>query len=153
MLARRKFLKSSLIFSASAFLLCGNPQTGFGRGLLNDGPLSDEVLKDPLLSFTKETFEPYVGDYFVSTDARGETVGLKLVKVEAYTPKSETRLLTCTPVGTKSFSLMFDAEGALPRSKSIHHIKHGALGEFNLFLTRRDSRGGITYEAVINHMH
>ena len=153
MLARRKFLKSSLIFSASAFLLCGNPKTGFGRGLLNDGPLSDEVLKDPLLGFTKETFEPYVGDYFVSTDARGETVPLKLVKVEAYTPTSESRVLSRTPVGTEAFSLMFDAEGQLPRTKSIYHIKHGALGEFNLFMTRRDSRDGITYEAVINHMH
>jgi len=152
MLARRKFLKSSLIFTASAFLLCGNPKTGFGRGLLNDGPLSDEVLKDPLLGFTKETFEPYLGDYFISTDARGETVPLKLVKVEAYAPKSETKLLTRTTVQTESFVLEFDAEGALPQFKSIYHIKHGALGEFNIFLTRRDGPSVITYEAVFNRL-
>jgi len=153
MLPRRKFLRSSLIFGASAFLLCGNPKYGFGRSLFDDDPLPDEVLKDPLLAFTKETFEPYVGDYFVSTDLRGEQVALKLIKVEAYVPKSETKLSTRMPVETQSFSLEFNAEDPLPKFKSIHQIKHGALGEFNLFLTRRDGPSGITYQAVFNRLH
>ena len=153
-LARRKFLKSSLLFGASAYLLFGTAPSGFGRSLVGDGPLPDEVLRDPVLGFTRETFEPYVGGYFSGTDVRGETVPLKLLKVDPYAPKSETKLSTRTALETDSFSLLFNAEGTLPRFKNIHRIKHGALGEFDLFLTRRDGPdGAIFYEAVFNRLH
>ena len=148
-LARRKFLKSSLVFGASALLVWGNASSAFARTLLDDGKLPDEVLNDPLYRFTRETFEPYVGGYFQAPNDRDELVALKLIKVESYAPKSETR----TAVATDSFSLLFGAERALPRYKSIHPIKHGALGDFNLFLTRQDGpRGEISYEAVFNRL-
>lgn len=150
-LARRKFLKSSLVFGASALMLWANTQPGFARALIDDGKLPEEVLNDPLYRFTRETFEPYVGGYFQGQSDRGEMVALKLLKVDAYAPKSETSARTV--VGTDSFSLLFRAEGALPRYKSIHPIKHGALGDFNLFLKRGDSQTGeIFYEAVFNRL-
>lgn len=150
-LARRKFLKSSLVFGASALMIWANTHSGFARTLMDDGNLPEEVLNDPLYRFTKETFEPYVGGYFQAPDVRGEMVALKLVKVEGYAPKSESP--SRNPVGTDSFSLLFSAENALPRFQNIHPIKHGALGDFRLFLTRRDDeRGQITYEAVFNRL-
>ena len=150
-LARRKFLKSSLVFGASALLVWGNTSSAFSRTFLDDGKLPDEVLNDPLYRFTRETFEPYVGGYFQAPNDRGEMVALKLIKVEAYAPKAETEI-TRTPANTESFSLQFTAEAALPRVKSIHQIKHGALGDFSLFLTRRDVNDQISYEAVFNHL-
>lgn len=150
LLARRKFVQSSLLFAATAFLFSENTRSILGQTLAtDDGQLSDQVLRDPVLRFTRETFEPYVGDYFEAPGARGKTVGLKLIKVDSYEPKTTTR----AAVATDSFLLLFSADGELPIFSSIHPIKHGALGEFSLFLTRRDGPNGeIYYEAVFNHL-
>ncbi|HKY42483.1 MAG TPA: hypothetical protein VJM50_05280 [Pyrinomonadaceae bacterium] len=151
-LARRKFIKSSLIFTAAAVLFSESAQLGFARTLLEDGQLSDDVLRNPVYSFTRETFEPYVGGYFQAVGPRGEMVPLKLVKVESYSPKLETKICKRAHE-TESFSLMFDAEGTLPPFTSIHQIKHGALGDFSLFLTRHDGADRqICYEAVFNRL-
>ena len=147
LLARRKFIKSSLIFAATAAVINANSPVGFARALFNDG-LPDEVLRDPVYSFSKETFEPYVGGYFEALGSRGEKIALKLIKVE--TPEIKT---PARSVPTDCFYLQFDAEAPLPRFKSIHPISHGALGDFSLFLTRKDGNNGqIFYEAVFNRL-
>lgn len=154
LLPRRKFLGSSLLFGASALLVFGNARLGFAGVRFNDGKLSPKVLRDPVYSFTRETFEPYVGGYFEAPNARGDMVALKLLKVDAYKPHPQTKITAGPTVETESFSLLFSAEGTLPRLTNIHSIKHGALGEFSLFLTRRDGLNGeIFYEAVFNHLH
>ena len=148
LLERRKFLRSGLLFGAAAVLFYGNARSGFARPLTDDSQLPDEVLRDPLYRFTRETFEPYVGGYFEALGARGEKIALKLVKIETPEFKSPTR-----SVPTECFSLKFEAEAPLPRFKNIHQIQHGALGDFNLFLTRRDGdNGDISYEAVFNRV-
>ena len=151
LLARRKFVQSSLLFAATAFLFSENTRSVLGQALaVDDGPLSEQVLRDPVMRFTCETLEPYVGGYFEVPGARGKTVTLKLLKVEAFKPKSWTR----TAVATNAFLLLFSADGELPIFTSIHPLKHPALGEFSLFLTRRDGPNGeIYYEAVINHLN
>lgn len=150
LLARRKFIVSSLLFGASAFLVSGNVRPGLAQ-TLSDGRLSGEVLDDPTYRFSAETFKPYVGDYFESPGARGKTVALKLLSVDIFDAEKQT--LTRTAVATNSFSLLFSADGELPKFTSIYPIKHGALGEFDLFLTRRDTpNGDIRYEAVFNHL-
>ena len=150
LLARRKFIQSSLIFAATAAVINANSPVGFARALFNDG-LPDEVLRDPVYSFSKETFEPYVGGYFEAISPRGQKVSLKLVKVDSYRPKSETKICKRAQE-TESFSLQFSAEGSLPPS-SIHHIRHGALGDFNLFLNRRQEPSrAVFYEAVFNRL-
>ena len=151
LLPRRKFLTTSLLFG-SAFMVLGNARSGFARALAADG-LPDDVLRDPVYSFTKETFELYVGGYFEAPNARGEMVALKLLKVQAFKPASDTEISTRPAVETESFSLLFSASAPLPRFTSIHKIKHGALGEFSLFLTRRDGPAReVFYEAVFNRM-
>jgi hypothetical protein len=145
LLARRKFVQSSLLFSATTFLFWENAKSGFAQSLLRDDKLSDAVLRDPIFRFTRETFEPYVGGYFESPGARGKMVTLKLVSID--TNKTKTGL------ATDSFTLHFDADGELPLFISIYPIKHAALGSFDLFLTRRDGpNGDISYEAVFNHL-
>ena len=151
LLARRKFVQSSLLFTASTVLFWGDARSVLAQTLKGDGQLSTEVLRDPVLRFTRDTFEPYVGGYFEAPGARGRTITLKLVKVDVYEPKG--KISTAAPVATDSFLLLFEADGELPIFSSIHPIKHGALGEFSLFLTRRDGPNGeINYEAVFNHL-
>ena len=152
LLARRKFIQSSLIFSATAFLLSESSPIAFGRSLFNDGAIPDEALRNPVYSFSKETFEPYVGGYFEAVGARGHLVPMKLVKVESYCPKPETKICK-RALETETFSLQFLAQSPLPTSTSIYQIKHGALGDFKLFLNRRDpvSRE-YYYEAVFNRL-
>ena len=151
LIARRKFVQSSLLFGAVMFL--GNARSGFASILADDGQLSDNVLQDPVYRFTRETFEPYVGGYFEAPNARGEMVALKLLKVDSYKPNAKTKITTDRPVATETFSLLFSAEAPLPSLKSIHPIKHGALGEFKLGLIRRDGPNReIYYEAVFNHL-
>jgi len=149
LLARRKFVQSSLLFTATTFLFWENARSGFAQSLLSDDKLSDAVLRDPIYRFTRETFEPYVGGYFESPGAGGKMVTLKLVSVDSYTPKTKTP----TGAATDSFTLLFEADGELPKFTTIYPIKHAALGSFDLFLTRRDGPNGeISYEAVFNHL-
>ena len=150
LLARRKFVQSSLLFTATTLLFWDNTRSVLAQTLAgDDGQLSDQVLRDPVLRFTRETFEPYVGGYFEAPGARGKMVALKLLKVDSYQPKTTSR----TAVATDSFLLLFSADGELPIFSSIHPLKHAALGEFSLFLTRRDGPDGeIYYEAVFNHL-
>ena len=154
LLPRRTFLRHSLVFGAAAVLFSENTRLGLARTLGVDGDrLPDEVLSDPLYRFSRETFEPYVGGYFEAAGTRGQMVAMKLLKVDSYTPDPDTKICTRSAVETKSFSLLFNAEQALPRLKGTYHIKHGALGEFDLFMTRRDGPNGeIYYEAVFNHL-
>lgn len=151
LIARRKFVQSSLLFGAVMFL--GNARSGFASILADGSQLSDNVLHDPVYRFTRETFELYVGGYFEAPNARGKMVALKLLKVDSYAPNANTKITTGRPVGTETFSLLFSAEAPLPSLKSIHSISHGALGEFNLGLIRRAGPDrGIYYEAVFNHL-
>lgn len=146
LLARRKFVTSGLLFSASTVLFWDNARSVLAQTLRPGDQLSLEVLRDPVFSFKRETFEPYVGGYFESPGARGKMVALKLLKVESYEPKPRT-------IATDAFRLLFEADGELPLFSSIHPIKHGALGAFSLFLTRQDGPNGeIYYEAVFNHV-
>lgn len=148
LLARRKFVQSSLLFTASTALLWGKARPGLAQTLLSSDRLSTEVLRDPVYRFTRETFEPYVGGYFEAPGARGKMVTLKLLSVDSYTPPPKTKIA----VPTDSFVLLFSADGELPRFTDIHPIKHAALGVFSLFLTRRDGKDEIFYEAVFNHL-
>lgn len=148
LLARRKFVQSSLMFTSTVLLL-GKARSGLAQTLFPKDQLSTEVLRDPVLRFSRETFEPYVGGYFEAPGARGKMVTLKLLSVDAYVPPPRTKIA----VPTDSFVLLFSADGELPSFSDIHPIKHAALGQFSLFLTRRDGKDEIFYEAVINHLH
>ena len=144
---RRKFLASSLFFGASAALIAADIRSVLAA---QNDDIPIESQKNPLFMFTAATFEPYIGGYFQTRNARGQLIALKLLKVETFQAKNR---LTSRAVDTKSFSLLFSSEERLPAFTSIYRIEHAALGEFDLFLSRRTGQNGeLFYEAVFNHI-
>ena len=158
---RRSFIKSGamsaltaafgLVYAAPArgqkkpksYVLAGprpTPQIPFG------------AQQSPLFYFTRETFLPYVGGIFIAR-AGSNSARMTLVEVIDCTPKAAA---TPAPGGaprTGSFILKFSSADKLTDLTTVYDIEHGALGEFPLFLTRREGPAGTwIYEAVFNHL-
>jgi len=154
-LPRRSFLKTGTMTAVSAGIVLSSGRLTFSqdprRSKDFEIPLSAEG--SPQFSFTRETFEPYVGDIFQAPNARGQMVTLTLLDVRNYKAKDTTKLSTKTPRELRSFSLTFKASERLPQFTSIHKVSHPALGEFDLFLTAREKKDGtLFYEAVFTHI-
>ncbi len=155
---RRKFLKTSImsagfILGAAHVGLAQKPTRGNATTTVQRRPdLSSEVLGDPVLSFKPETFRPYVGGIFTAPNALGQNVELELMNVTVFKPRNP-KDYTNRILVTENFSLTFKAAALLPSFTSIHTISHPSLGEFDLFLTKREAENGdIFYDAVINHL-
>ena len=156
-LSRRTFLRGGLFSAFSLTLVLASSRVSFGQTQKNEigrvppgSPVPLEAQKDPVYFFREETFKPYVDGIFQAPNARGEMIELRLIRVEGY---KATGKLTKSSKETKAFTLTFKASGELPPFTSIHTIKHPALGQFDLFLTKRKTDDGdIYYEAVINHL-
>ena len=147
--SRRAFLRDGLCSALSVGLLLASSRAGFAQDPKTPTDIPIEAQKDPVFKFVEETFKPYVNGIFTAPNARGEKIELRLIKLIPF--KSSTKL-TSRSVPSKSFTLVFKASGELPPFTSIHTISHPALGEFDLFLTKRkNDDGDIFYEAVINH--
>ena len=148
--SRRAFLRDGLCSVLSVGLLLASSRVGFGQNPKTPTDIPIEAQKDPVFSFVEETFKPYVDGIFTAPNARGEKIELRLIELIPY--KASTKL-TSRSVPSKSFTLVFKASGELPPFTSIHTISHPALGEFDLFLTKRkNDDGDIFYKAVINHL-
>lgn len=153
--SRRTFLRDGLCSAISVALLLAGSRAGLGQTTQGQGRVSPstrseipiEAQKEPTFVFKAETFKPYVNGIFQAPNARGEMIDMRLTKVETY--KSSDKL---TNRETSGFSLTFKASAELPPFTSIHTIRHSALGEFDLFLTKRVTDDGeLFYEAVFNH--
>jgi hypothetical protein len=146
---RRTFLRDAFRSTLSVGILIAASRASFSQQGTSSG-VPVEAQKDPVFSFVVSTFEPYVGDIFTTPNARGESIELKLIKVQKHEPKNT---VTKQARPTKSFSLQFKASDELPPFTSIYTISHPRLGKFDLFLTRRKTDDGdLYYEAVINHV-
>jgi hypothetical protein len=161
-LPRRKFLKSGVLSAISAGVVFGSARAVLAQKTKNASAtivtdaaasMPMEAQLDPVFRFTRATFDSYVGDIFQAPDARGQMVSLTLVRVESYKPQRGTRIATAPSRFTDCFSLSFRASSELPPFTSIHTVSHPALGSFDLYLTPQRSADGISYEAVINHVH
>jgi hypothetical protein len=160
---RRKFLKSGAITVLAAGLVFrpGVPAYGQdkkGADSAHGFQVPYEAQQDPVFFYTRATFEPYVGGIFLTRGLGGGTVELTLVSVHDWNPKpadkpkSRVSVITRSPQ-TDCFSLLFRASGTLPELTTIFRLKHGALGEFDLFMTpSKGEHGELFYEAVINHL-
>lgn len=151
--SRRAFLRDGLCSALSVGLLLASSRVGFSQDPKPPTSQSDmpiEAQKDPVFRFSEETFKPYVNGIFTAPNARGEKVELRLIELVPYKPPSKK--VTSRSVPTKSFTLIFRTTEELPPFTSIHTISHPALGEFDLFLSKRKTDDGyFLYEAVINH--
>lgn len=158
---RRSFLKSGTLSALTAAfgLIYAAPARGQGEankapGSTPEAPVPFEAQQSPLFYFTRGTFQPYVGGVFVAS-AGGKSVSMTLIEVSNYTPKAWGTLLPGRVQPTNCFVLKFSATGRdkLTDLTSIYIIQHDALGEFPLFMTRRDGPDGTSiYEAVFNHL-
>ena len=153
--SRRAFLRDGLCSLLSVGLLIASSRVSFGQEQLKtpttQAEMPIEAQKDPVFRFTEETFKPYVKGIFTAPNARGEKIELRLVELVSYKPP--VRKVTNLSIPTKSFTLIFKSTEELPPFTSIHTISHPALGEFDLFLSRRKTDDGdFFYEAVITHL-
>ena len=150
---RRAFLRDGLCSVLSVGLLLISSRVGFAQDPKTPATPTQipiEAQKDPVFRFSEETFKPYVDGIFTAPNARGEKIELRLIELVPY--KAPSQKITGRSVPTKSFTLIFKTRDELPPFTSIHTISHPALGEFDLFLSKRKNEDGdFFYEAVISH--
>ena len=154
-LTRRSFIKAGALGALTAGLLLKSGALSLGQSLKRvspklDFPVPYEAKKAPTFYYTRSTFEPYIGSIFRSR-ARGRYVNLTLLSVSDCTPSAKSQKVTTKARTSDCFSLTFRASASLTELTTIQQIEHDALGNFDLFLTRRDEGKIIYYEAVFNH--
>lgn len=153
--SRRRFLRSgAMAVVLTGFALDPLPSAFAQKRKQSDPGLDFQVLtkakEEPTFYFKRETFEPYLNGVF-KLRAGANSVEAKLVSVRDCTPSRKSKLTTKSRP-TECFALVFSAPHALTDLTTIYDVEHGALGEFALFLTRRDGPDGTHfYEAVFNH--
>lgn len=156
-LTRRIFLKSGAMSALAASVLIQPVRLAFGQSLRPNNPAVDfqipyEAKTTPVFSYTRETFEPYIGGVFQTRGVGGSTVDLTLVSVHDCSSDAKSQKVTKRARASTCFTLNFRASGPLSELATIYRLEHGALGQFDLFLTRRGEKDEvISYEAVINH--
>ena len=157
-LPRRGFVKTGVLSAISAGIVASNPGLLFsqkGQRIQSEGigtvPLS--ARRNPVYSFTQETFAGFLGDIFTAPNVRGRKLELELVKVSGYEPNRNANIMLRNGVQPRTFSLTFLSADELPKFTSIHQLNHAKFGEFPLFMTRTRREDGLyAYEAVISHL-
>ncbi|HKO96854.1 MAG TPA: hypothetical protein VJU86_07680 [Pyrinomonadaceae bacterium] len=149
-LPRRNFIKTGTLTALGAGIALNSGNLALGEKLLS----SFESANPPKgFSFTKETFQSLLGDTFKAPNWRGQLVNLKLIDVSSYQKAPRTKIATKVARQPNSFSITFSANERISQNTSIHKLRHDALGEFNLFLTRREAKKGVLlYDAVFSHV-
>ena len=136
--SRRKFLRTGAVVSAA---LVFKPSTFiFGKDTIT----SNSVLNNEpgIRSYSREMFEPYVGDVFRVRVGK-QVVDLKLVALTNIGPAyGRTR--------TDCFSLKFHATKPLPAT--VHTMNHSKLGDFDLFMVQTKDKARFLQTAIVNHL-
>lgn len=138
--SRRKFLKAGAVVSAALVL---KPSTlVFGNNAITSD--SATTKKTTAQLYTREMFEPYVGDIFRVRVGK-QVVDLKLAALanEQTTSGKTTR--------TDSFSLRFHATRPLPAAR-VHKLNHSKLGSFDLFMVQSKDGARFLQTAIVNHL-
>ena len=154
---RRSFLRSGATAALTAAVALKAAPMAFAQIGARPDPKRDfEIPQDarnsPLISFKRETFEPYVGGTF-RVRAGAHAADMTLTRVRGCEVSAKGRALTKKSRQTDCFALVFSSNETLTDLTSIYDVEHAGLGNFALFLTRRDGpqRGTYFYEAVFNH--
>jgi hypothetical protein len=153
---RRSFLKSGVISIMMASVALDMIPSVFAQSNQQHDPKKDfpvpfEAQQSPLFYFKRETFQPYVGGIF-KVRAGTHSVEMKLERVRPCTSTPQALKVTKKSRPSDCFALEFSSPTALTDLTTIYDVEHAALGNFALFMTRRDGPGGTyEYEAVFNH--
>ena len=142
-ISRRRFLRSAAVVSAAVVL---KPST---LVFAQNSPWSN-TSSTPLRSYSREMFEPYVGDVF-RVRAGKQTVDLKLVALEN-SERVSPGITTRNIARTDCFSLRFEASRQLSAISKIHNLNHSQLGSFDLFMAPSEEGGKFLHTAVINQL-
>jgi hypothetical protein len=160
---RRSFLKSGATSVLTTAIALGQFTPAHGQekpkrdskpspASADEKQIPFKAQQSPLSFFHADTFRPYVGGIFVARAGR-DSAELKLTAVRDCSPKSTTKITTGKAPRTECFALEFSSDKGLTDLTSIYDIEHAALGQFQLFLTRRDGANGESlYEAVFNRL-
>jgi len=160
---RRSFLKSGATSVLTTAIALGQFTPAHGQdktkheskpspASADEKPIPFKAQQNPLFFFHAETFRPYVGGIFVAR-AGANSAELTLDAVRDCSPKPTTKITTKKAPRTECFALEFSSDKSLTDLTSIYDIEHAALGQFQLFLTRRDGADGKSlYEAVFNRL-
>jgi hypothetical protein len=154
---RRSFLRSGATAALTAAVALKAAPAAFAQigakpDPTRDVPVPYEAQQSPLISFKRETFEPFVGGIF-RVRAGAHAVDMTLTKVRGCEISARGRKLAKKPARqTDCFALVFKSDETLTDLTSIYDVEHAALGTFAVFLTLREGppRGTYFYEAVFN---
>ena len=142
-LSRRKFLKAGAVVSAALVLKPGTFALG-QNSLWSNNSLNS------VHSYSREMFEPYVGDVFRVRVGK-QMVDLKLVALEDSQSPSHD-ITTGKIARTDCFSMRFHASTRLPATARVHNLSHSKLGSFDLFMTQSGEGAKFRHTAIINHL-
>ena len=145
-ISRRRFLRSAAVVSAAVVLKPGT----FVFAQNSPSNTSSNTSSTHPRSYSREMFEPYVGDVF-RVRAGKQTVDLKLVALENSQPVSPG-MTTGNIARTDCFSLRFETSKRLSASSKIHNLNHSRIGSFDLFITPSEQSGKFLHTAVINQL-
>jgi hypothetical protein len=151
--SRRRFLRNGALLSAAFMLKPASAALG------KNSPWSAKANYDlnhvkagskPFHSYSREMFEPYVGDIFRVRVGK-QTVDLKLVALTPVEQKS-AKVTTGKIARTDCFSMRFHASKPLPTTARTHQLSHAKLGNFDLFMNQSNTGREFVQLAVVNHV-
>lgn len=155
-ISRRKFIQASAVALAVAGAPIAGANLAFGqeasRGvspIIGAGDIPFASQQDPVFTFTRDTFAPYVNSSFEVLSADGRRANFTLTAVDEFQAKGKLGALEAGR--TKTYSLFFTGGKRILPSGS-YTLNHPALGTFTLFINPIVSRSTQIYQAVISHL-
>ncbi|HEX6718172.1 MAG TPA: hypothetical protein VF088_13730 [Pyrinomonadaceae bacterium] len=142
-ISRRRFIKAGAVMSAALMLKPGTL-------ILGRNSMSSHNSPNPDRYYSRETFEPYVGDVFRVRVGK-QMVSLQLVALENVSPASRG-ITTGKVAPTDCFSMRFHAASPLPPRARIHQLNHRKLGSFDLYMSQSKDGGKFLQTAIVNHI-
>lgn len=154
-ISRRKFLQVGTFAAAagtplSMTLASVGTKEGWSKALLNASANPNTRPANPGTRMSKAQFSAYLNTTFFLRSSMTSELPMQLVELEDMVP--EQLKDAAARRGLECFSLAFRGP-----SKSIkqdtYHMRHAALGEFDLFIGNGASKKhGRIYEAIVNHL-
>ncbi len=160
-ISRREFIRTSSMLAISASLSLGitnfamAQKRGATPAQTNSGfAVPYKAQLDPLFQMTRVTFSQYLSTKFTIDPGYISPVETTLIEVKDL--RSAADIKKNLP-GKDCFRLTFKASGTVSHrgmlKQGTFQVKHGALGDFELFVVpSSDKSGDVFFEAIINRL-
>ena len=144
--ARRRFLLSTIKSSLYGGALLLLPGTSFGKELTSVFEIAEETKRDSRFALNRSTFTPHLGTAF---QVEGRTK-LTLVEIgQLMRPRGSEE----TAFDERSFKLVFRGGKQSPLAQHTYHLSHAVLGALDVFIVPvGKSKQWQLYEAVFNRL-